>query len=167
MALGRVLGSISCTLMLGCASLTAAAEEMPYHFAVGAGINYTGYGFSFGHQQDHRLIAISAGLMSTDNLAGNLYGGGLSYQRNDLWTHYFKNPENHAFGIYLGTVGNRFESFGPGGWEYSPLYGGALTYNYFFNGFSSSGFHVGAFIGYGEHKNASATPAGLQIGFRF
>ncbi len=157
---------VSCLLPLLYA-LPVAAANNPISISVGAGINYTGYGAAVGYSWEHSSISVSAGLMTSSRIYGEHFGGGISYQRNDLLSQYFDNPEKHAFGLYAGTVGTRFDNFGLGGYRYEPLYGAALTYNYFFNGFHDRGFHVGAFLGYGANSDANATPAGLQLGYRF
>lgn len=163
------------TAALAFATLPAQADEeqidwKDIQFSAGVGVNYTGLGASLGYVNEDTYYSVSLGLMTSSDTYGEVFGLGLSYQRSDLLHEWFGWSEKHALGAYAGSMGTDITTSlqnGSSYWRSEDRLGAALTYNYFFNGMTASGFHIGTYAGYSFSNIKNLSEAGIQIGYRF
>lgn len=70
--------------------------------------------------------------------------------------------DKHGIGIHLGAVGSENTPT-----DITTVYGGGVTYTYFFRGLNSRGTNIGASIVAGEYQRGVKTELLIQVGHQF
>ncbi|CUS47513.1 MAG: hypothetical protein HLUCCO02_12955 [Idiomarinaceae bacterium HL-53] len=169
----KLLAAMAC--LSGVIPYANAQEQTPFDwsdvtFAAGIGVNYTGIGGSVGYVRGHEYYSLSVGVMNSSDRYGENVGVGLSYQRSDLLPKWFGLSEQHTIGGYVGSLGTEISATIRNGSVFTrqkDMLGGAVTYNYYLNGFQNRGFHFGAFAGYSFSDIEDKGTVGFQVGYRF
>lgn len=129
-------------LMIGLCSAQSYADSH-YNLAFGHGTDQGGaLGFKYSINEGRSRFYASLGLLTYSDRTGINpgYGIGSEYALGDL--------QKHALGIFLGTISGATLLD-----EKTTYDGAALTYNYYFKGFRTSSFVLGADFGYGKSSN--------------
>lgn len=134
------------------------AEES-YSFGVGIGVLYSGIGANISTRTANEMKYLSAGVLSYSTNHGATYGGGIGWIKTDVL---HSDNNKHGLGVYLGAVGTEVTYR-----KRSALYGGALSYHYFFNGINTSGTTIGLSASYGKGKYDDGSGIMLELGYQF
>lgn len=131
-----------------------AAYPQKHAFAsdvtVGAGLGsqYSGLGFNAGLPKGENLFLLSFGVTAMgareDSGLASVYGVGATWFSTGAIP---QEGDRHALGVYAGAIGGRIEFRNNEVIKKRSFYGGGLSYSYFFNGLSNSGWNLGLFLG--------------------
>lgn len=119
----------------------ANASQNDVTFGGGLGALYAGFGVNIGLRSEKDFKYIAAGCPAigySDNSGWKLPCGiGIGW----IWSGILTNKNNkHGLGIYLGPVG---VDNGKGADDDKARYGIGITYEYFFKGINTNGWHIG------------------------
>ena len=148
------------SLLLLLVSFTNSANEN-ISFGIGAGTNYTGLGANIGLKSPTDYKFISTGCLSYGSQSNLTCGVGVGWISTDLFEIQSKY---HGLGLYIGAVNTEKNSSNT---DEEAVYGGAITYNYFFNGISNPGANFGVALNAGDENDGVKFGVMLQIGYQF
>jgi len=137
---------------------------------VGAGLGsqYSGLGFNAGLKKWESLFLVSFGITAMgareDSGLATVYGVGASWFSTGAIP---QEGDRHALGVYAGSIGGRIEFLNNEVIEKRSLYGGGLSYGYFFNGLSNSGWNLGLFLGAYSKDDEWHGVAAPGVGYQF
>jgi len=141
--------------------------ENKFTYGIGLGVaSYGGLGVNVGVVSPNDVKYLSFGAVSYGSLQGFNYILGLGWSRTDI----IKTASNkHGLGIFAGIVDQELDVD-----KYSNIhgeqnvYGGGLTYNYYFNGIQNSGAKIGIAILYGYYEDDKESIIGsIEVGYQF
>ncbi|MBI3775363.1 MAG: hypothetical protein HY273_07400 [Gammaproteobacteria bacterium] len=150
--------------VFGCVFLAvlahAAKADDKISFGVGLGAAYGGVGIN--------VARITAGNMYYGAVGCYAYstgekdaacGGALGWISTNLFA---QANDQHGIGVVIGAVGAENNSSG-----LNAVYGGGVTYTYFFSGLNQRGANVGAGIAGGDYKRGVDSILLIQLGIQF
>lgn len=156
------------TFLIIISSNQSLKAENTYTYGIGLGVaSYGGVGVNVGIVSPNDVKYLSFGAVSYGSYEGFNYILGLGWSRTDI----IKTESNkHGLGIFAGIVDQELDVD-----EYSSIhgeqnvYGGGLTYNYYFNGIQNSGTKIGIAILYGNYEDDNEKPiiGSIEVGYQF
>ncbi|WP_299574475.1 hypothetical protein [uncultured Shewanella sp.] len=143
------------------ASSHSESAERDFSVGAGVGILHSGLGINLAYVGDTDLSYFSTGCDSYSTVAGITCGVGVGYVRTGL----FGEKGKHGLGINIGIVGTESKIVN-GKKNNSAIYGGGISYIYFFNGISKAGLNLGV-GGTISLEGNNDVNAAFQIGYQF
>jgi hypothetical protein len=158
----KYFGTLLISLLLWFSSPLQA--DGPLSIGVGTGSLYSGLGINLAWRDNHSLRYVAAGCVALHYFSGSGWSDACGIGVGWIDTRILpQDGTKHGVGLYFGPVSYLGEHYAMNG----TLYGTGLSYQYFYQGISATGWNLGAAIAAGRDERNYKSVLFIQAGYQF